>query len=162
EQAALADSLKAYREGDLLAALAKYPTNRTGISDAEAIYHAGLLLSVGRVEQTEKELARLESANAAEPVPRLAKALQTLIAAVKLQDNPSTLTPQLSTELLAASYYAQSRATRDTALNDALMLARRAATNAPQFGFAWARVAELEFSFGRTGRALENLNKALE
>src|SRR6185436_11109239 len=40
-------------------------------------------------------------------------------------------------------------------------LARQAATLSPQFGFAWARVAELEFSFGRTGRALEALNKSL-
>jgi Tfp pilus assembly protein PilF len=162
EQSALADSLKAYREGDLLAALAKFRTNRTGISDAEAIYHAALLLSVGRVEQTEKELARLESAAGDERIPRLAKALRTLIAAVMLRENPSSSNPQLSTELLAASYYAQSRGTRETALVDALAFAKRAAANAPQFGFAWARVAELEFSFGRTGRALENLNKALD
>ena len=56
----------------------------------------------------------------------------------------------LSTEFLAASYYAQSRAGREDSLKTALHLARQAATNSPRFGFAWARVAELEFSFGHT------------
>jgi len=40
-------------------------------------------------------------------------------------------------------------------------LARQAATNSPEFAFAWARVAELEFSFGHSGKALEALNKSL-
>jgi predicted TPR repeat methyltransferase len=42
-----------------------------------------------------------------------------------------------------------------------LDLARRAATNSPDFAFAWERVAELEFSFGHIGNALEALNKSL-
>src|SRR5262249_33115 len=50
---------------------------------------------------------------------------------------------------------------RTIALTSALKLARQAATNSPDFGFAWARVAELEFSFGRTQRALDALNKSL-
>jgi tetratricopeptide (TPR) repeat protein len=162
EQADLTNSLKAYRDGDLLAALAMYPTNRTSVSTGESLYHAALLLSVGQAAQTEKELARLESANANERISRLVGALRTLIVAVKLETNPPTIDPQLPTELLAASYFAQSRGVRDTSLAEALDLARRATTNSPQFGFAWARVAELEFSFGRTGRALENLNKSLE
>jgi tetratricopeptide (TPR) repeat protein len=43
----------------------------------------------------------------------------------------------------------------------ALDSARRAVTNSPDFGFGWERVAELEFSFGRTGRALDALEKSL-
>src|SRR5262249_44438028 len=70
-------------------------------------------------------------------------------------------TPELSTELLAASYYEQSLGIRETSLRAALELASRATTNSPDFGFAWARVAELEFSFGRTGPALEALNRSL-
>src|SRR5205814_2268107 len=66
-----------------------------------------------------------------------------------------------ATELLARSYYEQSRALRDTSLNRALSLARYAAAKSPRFGFAWARVAELEFSFGRTKQALAALNTAL-
>ena len=50
---------------------------------------------------------------------------------------------------------------RETSLEDALRLAQQAATRSPAFGFAWERVAELEFSFGRTPDALEALNKSL-
>src|SRR5208282_3364389 len=42
-----------------------------------------------------------------------------------------------------------------------LASAREAATNSPDFGFAWERVAELEFSFGHTRRALDALDKSL-
>src|SRR5207244_2680583 len=39
--------------------------------------------------------------------------------------------------------------------------ARRAVEKSPKFGFAWARLAELEFSFGRTGAAASALERAL-
>src|SRR5207249_4917909 len=92
---------------------------------------------------------------------RLAAALRLLIAAVKRQPNPSTFDPELSSEFLAASYFEQSRALGDSTLKMALDLAQQAATNSPEFGFAWERVAELEFSFGRTDRALAALSKSL-
>jgi Flp pilus assembly protein TadD len=162
QQNALAESLAAYRAGDLVAALTKYPAGRQPGSDAERIYYAALLLSVGRVEQTETILALL---GASDPIPRLTIALRQLIASVKYQPFPSTLDPRpsttLSTELLAASYYEQSKAARDVSLRKALDLAKQAATNSPDFGFAWARLAELEFSFGHAGSALDALNKSL-
>src|SRR5439155_18645683 len=37
-----------------------------------------------------------------------------------------------------------------------------AAELSPDFGFAWARVAELEFSFGRTLRAFKDAEHSLE
>jgi Flp pilus assembly protein TadD len=167
ETQALEASLAEYRSGDLLQALAKYPQSGppASASDAERVYYAALLLSVGQVEQTENTLAKLSATND-ERISRLATALRQLIAAVKFQaaaTPPKTAaTPgQLSTELLAASYYEQSLADRTIALTSALKLARQAATNSPDFGFAWARVAELEFSFGRTERALDALNKGL-
>src|SRR5689334_350211 len=49
ERQALAGSLAAYQQGDLLAALSQYPAGRQPASDAEKIYLAGLLLSVGQV-----------------------------------------------------------------------------------------------------------------
>lgn len=158
-------SLGAYRSGDLLNALARYPASRSPGSDAEHIYHAALLLSVGQVEQTEAALARLQVTGTNQ---RLANSLRTLIAAVKRQPNPTTLHSQRSTnaphatELLAASYYEQSRATGDESLNAALELARRATTVSPEFGFAWERVAELEFGFGRVGEASRALDRSLE
>ena len=161
EQKILGDSLAAYRDGDLLAALAKYPETREPDSDAGRVYHAALLLSVGQVAQAQAILSTLAGNGVSEKNQRLASALRALIAAVKREPNPSTLTPQLATEFLAASYYEQSLALRETSLVKALSLARQAVTNSPDFGFGWERVAELEFSFGRTSRALEALNKGL-
>src|SRR2546423_8370086 len=87
EQQALAGSLGAYRSGDLLAALAQYPAGRAPATDAERIYYAALLLSVGQVPKTEAALANLP-ANADERLARLATALRQLIAAVKRQPSP--------------------------------------------------------------------------
>jgi len=61
----------------------------------------------------------------------------------------------VSTEFLASSYYQQSRGDRKTSLVLALQSAKQAAAKSPQFGFAWERVAELEFSFGHNGAAEE-------
>jgi cytochrome c-type biogenesis protein CcmH/NrfG len=150
EKQSLADSLAAYRSGDLLAALADYPTNRANISESEKIYFAQLLLSVGQVDQSETELSSIQSP--------LADALREVVAAVKFQTIPSTNHYQLSTSLLADSYYLQSRSQLDAAL----AAARAATQKAPGFGFAWERLAELEFSFGHTDAALSALEKGLQ
>ncbi len=54
-------------------------------------------------------------------------------------------------------YYLQSRAQ----LPQALAAARAAAQQAPEFGAAWVRVAELEFGFGRTTSATDALDRGL-
>jgi Tfp pilus assembly protein PilF len=167
----LAESLVAYRAGDLLVALAKYPDARQPGSDAERVYHAALVLSVGQVEEAETNLSAMSATGVAEKNQRLAAALRTLIAAVKREPRPSTVsysprwseakTNQLSSEFLADSYYEQSLG-GPKALDNALQLARRAAASSPNFGFARERVAELEFSFGKTDRALADLKTALQ
>lgn len=160
EKTKLAESLAAYRTGDLLAALGKYPNAQPPGSDAERVYLAALQLASGQVTPAEETLSALTATGVAERNQRLAGALRTLIAAVKRAERPSTLDPQLSTEFLAASYYEQSLAWPDS-LAKALVLARRATTNSPNFGFARERVAELEFSFGRIDRAQTELKAAL-
>jgi Tfp pilus assembly protein PilF len=161
ERKILGDSLRAYRSGDLLAALAKYPAGRQPGSDIERVYYAGLLLSVGQVAPAESTLASLSAADVSSHPQRMALALHRLISAVKRQPNPAATRPQLATEFLADSYDEQSRAVPETSLPAALKSARQAVTNSPDFGFAWERVAELEFSFGRTGRALDALDRSL-
>jgi tetratricopeptide (TPR) repeat protein len=161
EQNALTESLTAYRSGDLLAALSKYPTNRQPGSAAERVYYAALLLSVGEVEKTETNLNSLGSIDTSTAPARAAAALRELIAAVKQTPNTAPA-PQLTTEFLADSYYQQSRGDRKTSLSLALQSARQAAAKSPQFGFAWERVAELEFSFGHTTAAAEALQKSLD
>jgi hypothetical protein len=112
EQSALAESLAAYQSGDLLGALAKYPAGREPGSDYERVYYAALLLSVGQVDQAENRLNGITAGDPATRPHRLAAALRQLISAVKRQVNPSPLVPETSTELLAGSYYEQSRAVR--------------------------------------------------
>jgi tetratricopeptide (TPR) repeat protein len=161
EQKILVESLQAYRSGDLQVALAKYPAGRQPGSAAERVYYAGLLLGVGQVEPAETVLASLSAADASSRPQRVALALRRLISAVKRQPNPAVVRPQLATEFLANSYYEQSCAIPGISLPAALDSARQAVTNSPNFGFAWERVAELEFSFGHTRRALEALDKSV-
>ncbi len=154
EQEVLKESLAAYRSGDLLAALAKYPEGREPVSESEKIYYAALLLSVGKVDQAETLLPA--SGN-------LAHALRELIAAVKhfphvvAATNSPALPADSATAALARSYLLQSQ----SRLPEALQAAELSAVLSPQFGFGWARVAELEFSFGHTKRALAALDESL-
>jgi Tfp pilus assembly protein PilF len=181
EEEALRESLAAYRAGDLSSALAQYPADRRPASAEERIYLAALLLTVGQVEQTERLIGEVEKTAAAETrAGRLGRALRKMIAAVKFQPWPAdseTALPQaaslrhgpgsstsrgsetslLATERVAESYYQQSRAD----IEAALAAARIAINQSPQFAFAWVRVAELEFSFGRNSRALEALETSL-
>jgi len=153
-QTTLAPSLDAYRTGDLLQALAKYPANRMPSAETEKVYRAALLLAVGQVDEAQSLLQG--SMQEARPAA-LASALQEMIAAVKGENFTRTSSRTLATEWLAGSYTAQAH--RD--LVQALAKARSAATRAPNFGFGLERVAELEFSFGHTDLALEALHKCL-
>lgn len=173
EQQALATSLAAYRNGDLLAALTNYPAGREPASDEEKVYFAALLLAVGQAEQAEKVLQSLAAGTTARVIS-LRDALRRVIAAVKFQPvteppmanwqhvdgawkNQAPNLPSSATVLLAESYYAQAQAD----LKEALTLARRSVEASPNFAFALARVAELEFSFGRVAQARTALDKSL-
>ena len=147
EQNTLAASLAAYRSGDLLAALAEYPEGLTLPSAGGKIYHAALALAVGQ----------LAHAQALPPSPQ-ADALREVIAAVKNQPSTFNLQPSTASQWLAKSYWLQSQ----SKLAEALAAAREAAGKSPNFGFAHARGAELEFSFGHTAAALGALDKALQ
>lgn len=152
------ESVALYRAGDLRRALTTFPDARPAANDAEHIFHATLLLNGAQISDATKELDRVSPAS--EKNQRLVNALRMLIAAVKHEPFTSTLNPQLATEFLAASYYAQSQPSPKS-LDDALRFARRAVEKSPAFGFGWERVAELEFSFGHTDRAAAALESAL-
>jgi Tfp pilus assembly protein PilF len=161
EKALLADSLRAYEAGDLNDALARYPEDRQPVSVAERLYFSALLLAVGQVETAETWLSQVDQApGTTEAERRLAAALRLVVAAVKGQPAPSPLepSPAQATAWLAQSYFHQSQgdllAARDAA--------QRAVQASPLFGFAWARLAELEFSFGRREAAWSALDRGLE
>jgi len=158
ETNALAGSLAAYRSGDVLAALAQFPAGNSG-SDTERLYHAALLLSVGEVPETEAILASLN--HSADHLDRLAGALRQLVAAVQREPAATTALPSLASECLADSYFEQSRAIREISLQNALRLALQATRLDPAFGFAWERVAELQFSFGHLVESLTALDQSL-
>jgi tetratricopeptide (TPR) repeat protein len=158
----LADSLSAYRAGDLLAALAAYPTNRQPDSEAENLYRAALLLAVGQVDRAEALLGNqpppTETEGTASNELRVSFALRKLVSAVKLQPVAQGWKPVLATEWLAESYAQQSQLN----LEAARAAAQKAVEVSPEFAFGWSRLAELEFSFGRHKAALEALDKSIK
>jgi len=95
EQARLANSLAAYRSGDLGDALESFPAPPQLGSDAEKIYYAALLLSVGSVEKA--------TLNTIGTVSSTARALRLLISAVTQQPT-NEVAPNSASELLALSY----------------------------------------------------------
>ena len=100
ERNRLATSLAAYKSGELLRALDLLPTPVAAESSGEKIYRAGLLLAVGNVAEAEQVLSTIaQTAGAATGAPRslrLADALRTLIAAVKLQPSHTNSVPELA------------------------------------------------------------------
>jgi len=165
EQTQLTASLQAYRQGDLPEALKKYPgypTPNQPSSDAQRVYLAGLYLAVGAVDRSE---AQLSEANSTGPATR---ALRTMIRAVTVDfrklfatnapaPRVTPYSPATASEWLAVSYAHQ--ATNN--LKSALEAARNAVARSPNFGFGWARIGELEFSFGHTRAAREAAERAI-
>ncbi len=129
-----------------------FPGRRSGLSSAGKVYRASLLLAVGQVD---KARPLLRAASSGTPGR---EALLTLIAAVTLGDRESEALPETATGWVAESYYRQSKAD----LNGALEAAQKAAEIDPSFGFAWTRVAELQFSFGRVPQALAAMERGLQ
>jgi tetratricopeptide (TPR) repeat protein len=162
EQAPLAASLTSYRAGDLQEALKQfpgYPAPAEPTADRPRAYLAGLFLAVGAVDRAEGALSKI-----ATPIPP-GLALRTMIDAVQHKSGPRPAgngapadRQPTASELLALSYTHQST----NNLTGALAAARRAVAVSPRFGFGWARVGELEFSFGRTRAAHEAADRASE
>ena len=150
EKTGLAASLDAYRQGDPLGALDQFPSGSVSSPNVR-LYHASVLLATGRVDAARTALHDVPADN-----PHL-RALERMISAVLFSAQPDANTPSTAGEALAESYYQQSRSQLDTAR----AAAKRATELAPDSGYAWTRLAELEFSFGRTREALRALERGL-
>jgi tetratricopeptide (TPR) repeat protein/outer membrane receptor protein involved in Fe transport len=151
-QPALAESLAAYRQGDLLRALRLYPENRRAESDDEQLFHAALLMAAGQVGKSE---AILSGANSNSPI---AVSLRRMMDTVQSRDPGAIAQPHTATEFLANSYLLQARYDLKAALTNA----QKAVELSPNFGLGWERVAELEFSFGHIPESSRALEKALQ
>ncbi|MDB6059831.1 MAG: TonB-dependent receptor [Verrucomicrobiales bacterium] len=145
----LNDVLKRYRSGDLLGALNSWPTQEPA-NHSSRILHAQLLLAVGDVSGAE----HLINDSTAAP----ANALRMLIAMVRGTQVSTSANANSSSGLLAQTYAFQFRGDLVAARNAAVA----AAKIAPQFGFAHARLAELDFAFGERKAALKELDTALK
>ena len=149
---ALNEALSAYRSGDLLKAHDLLRAVPPG-NPARELFRAAVELSVGAVDSAETCLA---SAPANAPV---ARALRELIAVVR----GTTLTNELvepgssASEWLARSYTLQSR----FQLHAAREAAERAVALAPNFGFALARLAELQMMLEERAAAAATVRDAL-
>lgn len=148
QKKSVSKSLAAYREGDLLRALETYQGNGGNL------YHAAVLLAVGRVDEAGRELKGVPAGNSGR------RALERMIASVKFQEQEPWDIASLGTvgEAIAESYYRQSRSDLKGAREAAALATRLAPSN----GYAWTRLAELEFSFGRTKEARAALASGLQ
>jgi len=107
----------------------------------------------------EKAEAMLNRAQESEVV----LAVKRLIAAVRRETWLGESTPTSSSGWLAESYYRQlcpSGKALGSSLETALAAAVEAVRKSQDFGFGWARVAELEFCLGHTQRAVDALESA--
>ena len=145
-------SIEAYEKGDLLGALDQWPGRYHAASAGGKLYRAMVVLGVGQVDEARRSLAGI-----AKDAPGR-RAIEEVIDAVNYTSRKSEHEPVTAGEWLARSYYEQSRAR----LEPALAAARKATTIAPEFGYAWTRVAELLFSFGRTQDASKALDRGLQ
>lgn len=144
------DAWLAYRRGALPAAIQALPAGTAPSTDAERLITAALGLAAGA-----HELAPIRPLSS-EP----ARALRVLAAIVAQGANAPEaqgFAAQTATGWLAVSYARQSAAD----LPGALAAARAAVSLSPDFGYAWARVGELEFASGRRAAADLALERAL-
>ncbi len=157
-------SMELYRQGRLpeaLAALDSVP--QSAYSPRFLTYRAGLLLSVGQVEEAR---ADIEQALKLEPGNSDAYALQAIIAVVQndkeraltLATKAVELDEASSTARLALSYAQQAHFQIEAALESV----QKAAEFDPQNALIWARIAELHMSTGYLDRALEAAQRAVE
>ena len=137
-------ALDAYRAGDLPRAL-------DSMKGGAPTLRAALILSSGQVEKARAVLAGVRSDDPGR------RAIERMIAAVQFREWKGG-EPRRAGEWLAESYYKQSRGELEAALD----AARKAISLSPDFGFAWVRAAEMEFSFGRIPKAMKLLERGLE
>ncbi len=146
------ESLAAYRKGNLLGAVKNLPAHPPQEPNGR-LYFAGTLLAVGRLDESRQLLSGVP------PNHPGRRALDRMIAAVLLLPADEWRVDEIKTasEAVAESYYLQSLAK----LEPARIAALRATELAPDNGFAWTRLAELEFSAGHTKAARTAIEKGL-
>jgi Tfp pilus assembly protein PilF len=156
----LSRSMNAYRQGDLLEALAQFPTNRAPADSDEGLYLATLQLAAGLVEQAERHLEAPPEEDQTTPGARLRNALRRLIALIQSGQASGIPAPEprTATEWLVESLARQAQSD----LPGALTAARAAVEQSPEFAFAWTQLGELAFGSGDQAAARAAIVRSLE
>jgi tetratricopeptide (TPR) repeat protein len=160
---ALAEAMRRANAGDLEGAFAVLDDVPEGERDAQYhVYRAGLLLSVGQVDEAEDAI---DQALAREPNSGLAYAQRSIIELVRNEKEAALASAQRAVELrpeasapkIALSYALQANfqieAARDTLL--------QAVEQNPNDALAWARLSELWLMLGDRRRAREAAERAV-
>lgn len=148
----LQEAWERFRRGNPGAALAAYPKGRTPGSPAEHLLLAAILLSVGSVESA---IEHLDAAARDPQLAPLATAHRRFISALTRGVHEGAIDESSATARLAASYLHQAAGELEKA-RDA---ARSAVSGSPDFGFAWVRLGEMEFTLGDIGAAQRSLDE---
>jgi Tfp pilus assembly protein PilF len=148
--------LNLYQRGELWRAAEAAQALGNPATDAEQLFQAALRMAVGDIAGMRKfsEMITPGSREA-----RLRVALEDIVRAVQFQPclMPHSDKDRSTTEWLAASFCYQSQGR----LSEALVAARKSVVQSSDFGFAQARVAELEFDNGNISAARTAIQKAL-
>jgi tetratricopeptide (TPR) repeat protein len=162
DRPAIEAALATYRHNDLDMAFARLdavPEARR--SSTYYTLRAGLLLSVGRVDQAQPDIDR---ALGLDPANGTAYALRSIIALVRnetdkalsLAEQGARLAPKSSVPQIALSYAYQAQFDIQQARDNA----SQAVNLSPADSLAWARLSELELSLGQLDKALAAARQA--
>ncbi len=150
ERQAFAKSIAAWEKGNIRAAIESW-TNVPALNSLSAkTFAAAIEFAAGRIDRAEVLLSGLGERSVSDGT-------RAVLAAATLRDWNTNLPPASASAWLGLSWWKQSQ--RD--IGGALTAAREATQRSPQWGLAWARQAELEFSSGETRSAARSLSHAL-
>ncbi len=157
-------SIRSYREGDLIKAFLSIDEIPEEIDDPGFFnYRALLLLSVGRVNEAHGDIERSLTLS---PDNSNALSLKSIISVVQNDKDAALNFAQRAVKadaasasaLIALSYAEQA----NFDLNNALSSLQKAVEVDPENSIAWARLSELWLSFGKLDKALEAAEEAVK
>jgi tetratricopeptide (TPR) repeat protein len=156
-------SIQFYRQGNLAQAFASLADVPEDLRDPRFFaYRAGLLLSVGRVDEAAADIDRALRLDARHAPALAVRAVIAVVhgekaEALRLARSALALDPTSPAAWVALSYAQQ--AAFD--LKAALVSLREAVRHAPENALAWARLAEIQLSLGDLDRALQAAQTAV-
>ena len=156
---ALGPSLDSYRKGDPYTALElATPVSSNPSRSQVGIYHSVLHLNNGDLEQSKVFIERASSKRNSAVESEIIEVIGNLIEMVQGHGPAHIEKATTATSWLSESFIWQSQ----MELKKARDAAYQATTLAPNFGYGWTQVAELEFGFGNFKEAFSAISHSIE